>query len=58
MVSGCTRFVPSRAKWSNVTFAADTPAASTNLKRNLGNIESSLRDWIQLQGVNALLFST
>jgi len=58
MVSGRTRFVPSRAKWSSVTFAADTPVAGTNLKRSLGNTEGSLRDWIQLQGVNVLLVST
>ena len=58
MVSGRIRFVASRAKWSSVTSAADTPVASTNLERNLGNAEESLRDWIQLQGVNALLAST
>jgi hypothetical protein len=34
--------------------AADVPVASTNLKRNLGNTEDSLCDWIQLQGVNVL----
>jgi len=56
MVSGRTRF--SRAERTSVTSAADTPGASTNLKRNLGNTEGSLRDWIQLQGVNALLVST
>jgi len=57
MVSGRTRFVPSRAKCSNITSAADTPGANTNLKCNLGNTEGSLRAWIQLQGVNALLVS-
>jgi len=36
----------------------DTPVANTNLKRNLGNTKDSLRDWIQLQGVNVLLVST
>ena len=36
---------------------ADMPVASTNLKRNLGNTEDSLCDWIQLQGVNVLLVS-
>jgi len=34
------------------------PVASTNLKRNFGNTEDSLCDWIQLQGVNVLLVST
>ena len=42
----------------SVTSAADTLVASTNLKRNLRNTEGSLRDWIQLQGVNVLLVST
>ena len=46
MISGRTRFVFSRAKWTSVTSAADTPVASTNLKRKLGNTEESLRDWI------------
>jgi len=36
----------------------DTPVANTNLKRNLGNTEDSLCDWIQLQGVNVRLGST
>jgi len=58
MVSDRTYCLPSRAKWSSVTSAANTPAASTNLKRNLGNTEGSLRYRIQLQGVNALLVST
>ena len=58
MVSGRIHFVSSRAEWSNVTTAADTPVASTNLQCNLGNTEYSLRDWIQLQGVNVLLVST
>ena len=58
MVSDRTRFVPSRPKWWSVTSAADTPVASTNLKRTLRNTEESLRDWIQLQGVNILLVST
>jgi len=34
------------------------PVADTNLKRNLGNTEDSLCDWVQLQGVNVLLVST
>jgi hypothetical protein len=38
--------------------AAHTQSASTNLKRNFGNTEDSLCDWVQLQGVNALLVST
>jgi hypothetical protein len=58
MVSGRTCFVPSGAKCSSITSVVDTPVASTNLKRNLGNTEGSLRDWIQLQGVNVLLVST
>jgi hypothetical protein len=57
MVSGRTRLAPSRAKRSSVTSAADTTVASTNLKRSVGNTEGSLCDWIQLQGVNALLVS-
>jgi len=36
----------------------DTPVTNTNLKRNLGNIEDSHCDRIQLQGVNVLLVST
>ena len=50
-------FVPSRAKWPSVTFAPDTPVASTNLKRDAGNTEDSLGDWIQLKRVNDLLVS-
>jgi hypothetical protein len=38
--------------------AADRQATSTNLKRNIGNTEDSLCDWVQLQGVNALVVST
>jgi len=40
---------------TSIISAADMPVASTNLKRNLGNTEDSLCDWIQLQGVNILL---
>ena len=58
MVHARTRYVPSRATWSSVTSVADTPVASTNLKRNLRNTEDSPRDWIQLHGVNDLLVST
>ena len=57
MVSGRTRFVPSRAKRSSVTFAADTPGASTNLKCDLSNTENSLRYWVQLRSINVLLVS-
>jgi len=31
------------------------PVARTNLKRGTGNTEDSLRNWVQLTGVNALL---
>jgi hypothetical protein len=31
------------------------PVASTNLKRGTGNTEDSLRNWVQLTGVNALV---
>jgi hypothetical protein len=31
------------------------PVASTNLKRSVGNTEDSLRNWVQLTGVNVLL---
>ena len=37
-------------------FASDMPVASTNLKRDLGNTEDSLCNWIQLSGVNFLPF--
>jgi len=40
---------------TSIISAADMPVASTNLKRNLGNTEDSLCDWIQLQGVNIML---
>jgi len=50
-------FVPSRAKRSSVTSAAVNPVASTYLKRDPGNTEDSLCDWIQLKWVNLLLFS-
>ena len=32
------------------------PVASTNLKRDHGNTEDSLRNWVQLSGVDFLLF--
>jgi len=31
------------------------PEARTNLKRGVGNTEDSLRNWVQLLGVNVLL---
>ena len=58
MVSGRTRFAPSKAKWTNVTSTAAAPAASTNLKCDPGDTEDSLSDWIQLQGINVLLVFT
>jgi len=57
MESGRICFVPSRAKRSKIISASDTPVASTNLKRDSGNTEDSLRDWVQLQPVNLLLIS-
>jgi hypothetical protein len=38
--------------------AADRQATSTDLRRNVRNIEDSLCDWVQLQGVKALVVST
>src|SRR5258706_15755815 len=52
---GHTCFVPSRAKPSCVTSTPDMPGASANLKRDHGNTEDSLRNWVQLSGVNFLL---
>ena len=49
-----TCFVPSKAKPWSVTSASSVPVASTNLKRDRGNTEDSLRNWIQLSGVNFL----
>ena len=57
MESGRTYFVPSRAKRSNVTSASDASVASTHLKRDTGNTEDGLRDWVQLKGVSVLLVS-
>ena len=57
MKSGRTYFVPSRAKRSNVTSASDVSIASTHLKRDTGNTEDGLRDWVQPKGVNVLLVS-
>ena len=50
-------FVPSRAERSSITPTADTLVASTNLKRDTGNTEDSLCDWVQLKGINLLRFS-
>jgi hypothetical protein len=50
-----TCFVPSRAKPSSVTSASDLVVARTNLKRDAGNTEDSLCNWVQLTGVNSLL---
>jgi len=52
--SGRICFVPAGAKQSDVTSAPDSPVVSTNLKRDLGNTERSLRDVVHLEGVNAL----
>jgi hypothetical protein len=52
--SGRICFVPAGAKQSGVTSASDTLIVSTNLKRDFGNTERSLRDVVQLEGVNAL----
>ena len=42
-------------KPSRVTSKSDVQAESTNLKRDAGNTENSLRNWVQLIGVNILL---
>src|SRR5258706_2968516 len=49
---GHTCSVPSRAKWSSITYASGMPVASTNLKRDLGNTKDSLCNWVQLLDVN------
>ena len=48
-------FVPSRAGEMSISSAPDTPAASTNLKRDAGKTEYSLCDGVQLEGVNTSL---
>ena len=53
--SGHTCFVLSRAKLSNVSSASGIPVARTCLKRDAGNTKDSLRNWVQLLGVNILL---
>ena len=57
MASGHTCFVPSRAKTLSVTSAYEILVASTNLKRDTGNTEDSLCNWIQLEAVNVLFVS-
>ena len=57
MASGHTRFVPSRAKPSSVTSASESFVASTNLKRDTGNTNDGLCNWIQLKAVNVLFVS-
>lgn len=43
-------FVPSKAIPSSVTSAADTGTLNTYLKRDSGNTEGSLCDWVELKG--------
>jgi len=52
--SGRIWFVPAGAKQSGITSASDTLIVSTNLKRDFGNTERSLRDVVHLESVNAL----
>jgi len=52
--SGRIYSVPAEAKQSNVTSAPDTLIVSTNLKRDFGNTERSLRNVVHLEDVNAL----
>jgi hypothetical protein len=40
---------------SSVTFASDLVVARTNLKCDASNTKDSLRNWVQLAGVNSLL---
>ena len=54
---GHTCFVPSTAEPSNVTFASDMLVVSTNLKRDSGNTDDSLCNWIQLKCVSILFVS-
>jgi len=51
---GRTYSVPAGAKQLGVTSTSNTLIVSTNLKRDFGNTERSLRDAVQLEGVNAL----
>jgi len=52
--SGRICFVPAGAKQSGITSASDTLRVSTDLKCDFGNTYRSLRDAVQLEGVNAL----
>ena len=52
MASDRICFAPSRATHSSVSPVPDTLAADTDLKRNTGKPEDSLRDRVQLGGVN------
>ena len=58
MASGRIYFVPSRAKQASVSSVLDMPAESTNLKRDSGKTEDSLRDRIQLGGIGLSLVAT
>ena len=49
-------FAPVGARRSGVTFASDKLIVSTNLKRDFGNTERSLRDVVQLESVKACRF--
>jgi len=55
MVSGRTCFVPSRAKQASVSSGPDTQTDGTNLERDAGKPEDSLRDRIQLEDVSLSL---
>jgi len=52
--SGRICFVLAGAKQLGVTSASHTLIVSTDLKRDFGNTECSLRDVVHLEGVNAL----
>jgi len=54
LASGRICFVLAGAKQSGITTASDALIVNTNLKRDFGNTERSLRDAVQLEGVNAL----
>jgi len=54
--SGRIRFVPAATRQSGVTTASDRLIVSTNLKRDFGNTERSLRDAVQLEGVKQVLY--
>jgi len=55
MAFGHICFVPSRAKQASVSTVLDPPATGTNLKRDAGKTEDSLRDRIQLEDVSQSL---